>query len=254
MAAPKRIWIDTDCALGAETFLPRDVDDGYALAAVIRAAQHEPDRFEILGISVTAGNVDAPSAHACVKRLLVMLDATAITVVDRADAARAIAAIDGAFALLALGPLTNPANALALRADLAQRATLSSVGTVLDGRNWRRRLSDLNISRDRSAARCLGAFTTSFVFPLDVVERLVLDRRRLAALESSVPRGATLARHSRRWLHWSFAKHGAFRFPLWDLVAALHAIDRLADPRWDSQNRLTGFVAQESWNNFLQLL
>src|ERR1700741_436605 len=143
--APKRIWIDTDCALGAKTLWPRDPDDGYALAAVIRATQQEPALFQILGISVAEGNADGATVQRCLRQLLETFDATDIKVFSHVGGAHAIAETRGEFSLLALAPLTNPARALALRPELSQRVTLLSVGTVLNPRNWRRRMSDFNM-------------------------------------------------------------------------------------------------------------
>lgn len=78
-----------------------------------------------------------------------------------------------------------------------------------------------------------------------------MNRQRLSQVEASGNPGAYLARHSQRWLRWSFAKHGAGRFPLWDLAAALCAVGRLAQPQLDSQKRLISFDAEATWANFL---
>jgi hypothetical protein len=48
MVKTKHIWIDTDMALGANR---GDVDDGFALAAVLAAASSESNAIKIEGIS-----------------------------------------------------------------------------------------------------------------------------------------------------------------------------------------------------------
>lgn len=68
-------------------FLPRDVDDGYALAAVIRAAHLEPSVFEILGIATTSGSTDESTALACVEGLLDAFKITKARLVNQAHAA-----------------------------------------------------------------------------------------------------------------------------------------------------------------------
>ncbi len=58
----RRIWVDTDVALGGAH---GDVDDGYALAAVARAPG-----VELLGVSTVFGNTRAGIAADCARRLL----------------------------------------------------------------------------------------------------------------------------------------------------------------------------------------
>ena len=55
--AQRPVWIDTDLALGAWR---GDVDDGYALAAVLAAPG-----VQLLGISTVSGNAPADVAYRC---------------------------------------------------------------------------------------------------------------------------------------------------------------------------------------------
>lgn len=115
---------------------------------------------------------------------------------------------------------------------------------------WRRRLSDLNIRRDPAAARAvLGAYRDVRLFPLDVVERLMLDRTRLTRIGASSAVGRYLQRHSERWLAGAWLRHGRAAFPVWDLVATLAAIDALPDAQFDASQRLVRFDAQAAWGH-----
>src|SRR6476659_3064386 len=56
-----RVWVDTDVALGARW---GDVDDGFALAALLRCPS-----VEILGISTVFGNTTPEVAARCAREL-----------------------------------------------------------------------------------------------------------------------------------------------------------------------------------------
>ena len=60
----RRIWIDTDVALGSSS---GDVDDGFAITAVAQAAKKRPEEVELLGVSVVSGNTDAKTAEDAAK-------------------------------------------------------------------------------------------------------------------------------------------------------------------------------------------
>src|SRR2546423_14102393 len=99
------VWIDTDVALGASW---GDVDDGFALAALLRCPS-----VEILGIATVFGNT-APEVAARCARELTAVAGRPIEVVEGAarpgqltPAAEAVAALPPGTVILALGPLTN---------------------------------------------------------------------------------------------------------------------------------------------------
>jgi purine nucleosidase len=249
MPGPRSLWIDTDVALGA----PRgDVDDAFAMAAVVRAAAGAVD-WSLAGVSAVAGNTDAGTAARCARSLLAALDA-AVPVLEQPQAAAALAALPTGASLLALGPLTNVAAALQLDPTLPARIDLRLVGTVL--RPWRHpvyALSDLNLRRDRPAARAvLGASLPRRLFPLDVVQSLRMGPADLDRLAATEPAGAYVAHHARRWSRRSRLRNLGRGFPAWDLVAALDAIGGLPGARFEG-DRLVGFDAAASKEAFFGL-
>lgn len=252
MKPAKRIWVDTDIALGARR---GDVDDGFALAAVVRAVQKQSERWGLAGVSTVAGNTDAETACRCTRDLLAQCGIEYEPLLGLA-AAQAIARLPDGASLLALGPLTNIRQALELDPALPQRVSLRVVATVRDRR--RHPLLGffcLNFRRDRQAARRImrAGFRELRVFPLDVVSRLRIGRRQLDELSACSSLGAYLARHSRRWLRQAPWRYASFSFPLWDLVAALDAIDALPDARFDA-DCLEAFDAHLAWDAFLALM
>lgn len=243
----KRIWIDTDIAMGMPLRAPsRDVDDGWAIATLLRAAII--GKIEIAGISVCDGNTDAATAFDCLQTLLRVMGGDSIPIIARDGAAKSIAALHDGTIILALGPLTHMANALVIDPALAQRASLITVGGVLNNWNFRRRLSDLNIRRDpRAAAIVHSTFADCRQMPLDVIDRLTIDAARMDRIRASGVVGSYLANQSQRWLQGAKWRHGKAAFPVWDLVAALAAMDALPAARYDAQRRLAAFDASAAW-------
>jgi inosine-uridine nucleoside N-ribohydrolase len=250
----KRIWIDTDIAMGLPLDAPsRDVDDGWAVATLLCAAAI--GKVRIAGISVCDGNTDAVTALECMQSLLRVMGIDNVPIIARNAAATSIAALRSGTLLLALGPLTNIANALAVDPTLVQRAALITVGGVLNRWNFRRRLSDLNIRRDPHAAALVhSAFIDCRRMPLDVIDRLTIDQARMDRIGASGAVGDYLANHSRRWLKGAAWRHGKAAFPVWDLVAALAAIEALPSAQFDAQKRLTAFDVNETWRVVESLL
>jgi inosine-uridine nucleoside N-ribohydrolase len=250
----RRIWIDTDIAMGLPLDAPsRDVDDGWAVATLLCAAAI--GKVRIAGISVCDGNTDAVTALECMQSLLRVMGIDNVPVIARDDAATSIAALQSGTMLLALGPLTNIVGALAIDPVLAQRASLITVGGVHNRWNFRRRLSDLNIRRDPHAAAIVhSAFIDCRQMPLDVIDRLTIDQARMDRIGASGAMGDYLANHSRRWLRGATWRHGKAAFPVWDLVAALAAIEALPGAQYDVQNRLTAFDTSEAWRIVESLL
>lgn len=252
MKSPNWIWVDTDIALGAAR---GDVDDGFALAAVARAIRHDPVRWRLAGVSAVAGNADAITAQRCARELLLECGIDYHPLAGLA-AAEAIASLPDDASLLALGPLTNVAHALRLDPHLPRRVELRVVATVRDRR--RHPLLGffcLNFRRDPQAARDVmrARFSNLRIFPLDVISRLRVGRRQLDQLATHPPLGAYLARHSRRWLRQAPWRYATLRFPAWDLVAALEALDALPGARFDG-SFLTSFDPRAAWEAFAGLI
>lgn len=251
----QNLWVDTDIALGSAA---GDVDDGFALAAVLRAVQHQPTRFRLLGVSAVEGNTDADTAYHCAHKLLVEAGMASIPLFRAADAAAAIAALPAGTSIVALGPLTNVAHALVLDPTISARTQLRTVGGLMVP--WRHpvlRFFCLNFRTNPAAARkVLGtAFTLRRNFPLDVVNQLRVGAAEVAQVGQTGALGAYLAAHTGRWLKQAPWRYAGLRFPVWDLVATLDAVDQLAAPRYDlADQRLAAFDAAASFENFLVLL
>jgi inosine-uridine nucleoside N-ribohydrolase len=227
-----RIWVDTDVALGG----PRgDVDDGFALAALLAA--HRRGEAEILGVSTVFGNTTAESSEQCV-RTLCSSAGVAVALLRGAEergeataASDAIAALTPEVELLCLGPLTNVAAACRQDRKLPERLRLRVVGANLSSRGLLPPLwpFEFNFARDRLSARFTLAcnWKSATLYPLDVVRRLRLDGERLEELRQCSPMGAYLAQSSIRWLKQTRWRYPLTGFPLWDLVPALDALGAL---------------------------
>lgn len=244
-------WIDTDIALGSSS---GDVDDGWAIATMLRAVAQDRTK-KILGISVCAGNTNTAIAYGCAGALLDAMNLRSIPLLHAEDAARAMVAVPDGCTILALGPLTNVAAALTIEPTFGTRTKLSVVGGVIDPRRWRRRLSDLNMRRNRAAtALVLGTFPHIRHYPLDVIDRLRLAPPRMAQIAALGELGTYLARHSVRWMRRARFSHGRSAFPVWDMVATLDATGHLAGARFDERNRLIDFDIDATWVNVEMLL
>ncbi|MFN2632643.1 MAG: nucleoside hydrolase [Thermoanaerobaculia bacterium] len=227
-----RVWVDTDVALGAPA---GDVDDGFALAALLGAARG--GRIDLLGVSTVTGNAPADSAEDCA-RALAEAAGVQVPIVrgggrsgGTGAAGQRIAALPVGARLVAIGPLSNVAAALRADPGLADRVSLRIVGGNLTSRGvipplWPH---EFNLARDRDAAPAVlrAPWRDLALYPLDVVRRLRCDARRLDALSSRGRIGGLLARESRRWLARSRWRHGMRGFPVWDLPAALEAAGAL---------------------------
>ncbi|MEP6993305.1 MAG: nucleoside hydrolase [Acidobacteriota bacterium] len=267
------LWIDTDLALGA----PRgDVDDGFALAAALGAVRR--DRAALIGISTVAGNVPARRAEQCVRRLCAAAGVQTHVVCgaqrkgQMTGAAAQIAGLTAGARIVALGPLTNVARACGLDSSLPARARLAVVGGNLSSRGRLPPLwpHEFNLTRDREAAReaFAHAWSSVVLYPLNVVRRLRVGRRRWQELSEISPLGRFLADGSQRWLKRSRWRRPGRGFPVWDLPAVLDAVGALDGirelvPLPPALRALTGraemeclvaFDPEAAWRRFLELV
>jgi inosine-uridine nucleoside N-ribohydrolase len=185
-----------------------------------------------------SGNCSAEEAERCARVLLEAADAPAVPLLrggssfrEAGAAGEALAALPAETRLVAIGPLSNLADAIARDADLPRRARLSVVGGNLSSRGFLPPLwpHEFNLAKDRtSARRALGAPWLELVFyPLDVLRRFRADAARLDAVGAFGEPGRLLARESARWLESTRWRFGYGGFPVWDLVPALVAADAL---------------------------
>lgn len=267
----RRIWVDTDVALGAAR---GDVDDAYALAAVARAPG-----VELLGVSTVFGNTRVGIAADCARRLLEVSGAR-VEVVPGAEkpgvsspAAEAMARLPAGTSLLALGPLTNVAAAFELDPSLAGRVEVRAVGGNLTSRGrwppwWP---FEFNFAKDPAAAHAVfAAACARRIFPLCVCHRLRVGLGGLRQLARLSPVGEYVARGSWRWLAYAPLRYRALSFALWDLVPALDALGVLAvvgaelklaprgrgrlEPAVTSSWWARGFDPVQAWTAFCQLV
>ena len=186
------LFVDSDCALGS----PRgNVDDAYALAALIRSG------VEIAAISSVAGNVPEPQAFANIERVCRLLDWKGPLL--RAQNARSVLHVFP-FRVLALGPLTNVCAATSAEEIILVGGSLHTFGRWPPF--WPH---ERNLTFDRAATHHLfGSNVPLTIFPLDVAG--VLSARNVGFVDG--PLGEELRRVPSR------AKR------LYDLAAALYAI------------------------------
>lgn len=227
--------MDTDVALGAPS---GDVDDGFALAALLAGAVG--GSIDLLGVSTVFGNTTAARSEDCVGRLA-GLAALRVPVVRGAEGpglssegARGLAALPEGAELLCLGPLTNVAAALRLDPSLPARCSLRAVGGNLSSGGLLPPLwpFEFNLARDREAAREVLAmgWRGLRLYPLDVVRRMRADRARLERLSRLGPLGAALARGSARWVRRSRWRYPSGSFPVYDLPPALELLGLIRLP------------------------
>lgn len=252
----RRVWVDTDIALGASR---GDVDDGFALAAVALAERALPESVRLEGVSVVSGNTDAVTAAGAARRLLDTIGGrfADVSVVAEGDAPRALAALEPNVSVLAIGPPTNLVQAAAIDPGLPSRVDVRAVGTVVDKiSNPILPLFDLNFLTDRAASDAFFSlpWRQRRIFPLEVVRRLRFGKATLSVIASTGTVGTYLSAQSRRWLVRAPFRYGRRSFPVWDLVAALDAIGHLPDARFDDRQRLRKFGVDAALRRFLGLL
>jgi purine nucleosidase len=245
--APRRVWIDTDAACG---YTPRtDVDDCFALWILATAPE-----VDIVGVSVVFGNASLEITDATTRELVALLpiapggsasvhrgaDESFASGVSRRTAARdgLIRALErGALTILALGPLTNVADALSYRPELRKNARLVAVmgrrpghlfhptegagGATLLGHGPVFR--DFNFASDPQAVRAvltLGVRTT--LIPYDAARSIEMTPGDLRELASASDVGAWIASRSEGWVEYWRTDVGREGFYPFDAVAAAY--------------------------------
>lgn len=241
--APRRMWIDTDAACGHG---PRtDPDDCLAILELARGAG-----TRIVGISTVFGNAPLDVTDRTTRELASQLEPPPEVHTGAAGAARlreALAA--GPLAIVALGPLTNIAQALRGRPDLAARVErLIAVmgrrpghlfhpaegarGGMLLGHGPVFR--DFNFEKDaRAAAEVLALDIPLTLIPYDAARHMEITAADLDRLAAQGGVAAWVAARCRDWLRYWNEDIGRAGFYPFDLLAAIYALDpgRLACAR-----------------------
>jgi inosine-uridine nucleoside N-ribohydrolase len=224
------LLIDTDNALGSRS---GDVDDGFAIAALLRSG------LPIAGLSSVTGNTGEAEADRN-NRVLGALcghpgpylrGITGGEVAERIDL-RVDLWSGEPVRVAALGPLTNVAAALRELGRRGLRPSVTEVVLVGGNASSRGRFPpvwphEFNLTKDREAARAVLASELPLtIVPLDVARRLRIGASELAALTG--PLGEHLQCHAARWLRRSRWLHGPGGFPAFDLLAAAWFFDPAA--------------------------
>ncbi len=204
---PAQLFVDSDNALGASR---GDVDDAYAIAALLRGPA------PVVAISSVAGNVEEPEAHQNNRRLCALLGWSG-PLLRGAEARKALSDFEGR--VVALGPLTNVAAA-------ARATEIIMVGANSASRGrwpplWPH---ELNLTFDRRAThRLFDSDAPLTILPLNVAADLWVTKGDLGDIAG--PLGELLRAGTERWFRYLFWMRRTRRFAIYDLAAALYAID-----------------------------
>ena len=219
-AAP--VFVEVDNAMGSTR---GDVDDGFALGALLRHP------VALLGLGSVFGNTSEAEADRNNRALAAAMRSphSHLRGCNRpgqreAASVEFLAAQQRPFVMLALGPLTTVAAALAARASLPITELVIVGGDAASRGRWPPLWPyEFNLLHDAAAAvRVFASDLPITVVPLDVGRRLVLSRSDLAAIPG--PFGAHARQHAERWFRrarWRF-RRDAIR--LYDLVAAARVL------------------------------
>ena len=200
------LWIDSDNALGSPS---GDVDDAYAIAALIRGSA------PIAALSSCAGNTTEAMALANHRRLASVLGWGG-DVIAAADAVQRLRTFRGR--IVALGPCTNLIEARDAAEVIVVGGNSSSHG------RWPPLWPfEFNLTHDRAAA---GAVFRSglplTLFPLNIARRLWATSDDAAALRGEA--GELVRSGSERWFTHLRRVRMTGRFPVYDLAAAMYAL------------------------------
>jgi inosine-uridine nucleoside N-ribohydrolase len=255
---PPRIWIDTDAGCGVSR--TTDPDDCFAILLLAGAAS-----VRVVGISTVHGNAPVMQTDSVAQALATRLadrggpvprvfrgsgdpdESKAAATSPPAHAAIRNALSEGPLRLVALGPLTNLAAAIAGRPDLQRNvrrlvavmgrrpghlfhpAEGESEGGILFGHGPV--FSDFNYEQDRRAAALVfGMALPTTLIPYDVARQVLITRADLTRLKRNRGAAAWVAERAGDWLDYWADDIGLPGFYPFDLLAAAYV---LAPERFD---------------------
>lgn len=198
------LLVDSDNAMGSAA---GDVDDGLAVAALLKSG------LPIAALTSVGGNTTQAQADRNNRTLGALCGYPGPYRFEGSEPVRPLR-------IAALGPLTNAAAWL----DLASEIILVGSNVSSPGRFPPWWPHEFNLTHDRPAARAV--FSSSIpltVVPLDVARKMRVGKTELAELYG--PLGEHLRKHSKRWLRRSRLLRWSSTFPVYDLPAAMYAID-----------------------------
>jgi purine nucleosidase len=202
-AGPTRIILDTDLAMGAPG---SDIDDGFALALALA----DPGiRVEL--VTTVGGNSDVETSTRLTRELLGVLGHSGLEVVEGApvgdaaarEIARRVLAEPGELTIVAIGPLTNVARALAGSPDIAEavREVVVMGGVFLEQTNVASMPGEYNFWCDPEAAQAvLDSGVALRLVGLDVTRRVRLTRADADALAERGEFGRLAAAATHGWI------------------------------------------------------
>lgn len=219
------LYVDTDNAMGSNA---GDVDDGYALAALLKS------KLPITGIGTVFGNTEEISAFHNTRFLCDLLNYSG-PIVNGARKPKAyseagffISQCKDPQRVIALGPLTNVANALTRsgKDTLPHIQELIVVGGNTETRGFLPPVwpFEFNLTKDRAAT--LQVFNSkiplTFV-PLNVAQKLKIGKSEIKMIPGDL--GQYFSQTSNRWFKRSRLLTFKEKIIIWDLVAAMYAIE-----------------------------
>lgn len=186
-----------------------DVDDAYAIAALVRSA------LPIAGLGACAGNTAEELAHRNNERLAAVLGYAGPLLRAR-EAAEALRTFAGRIA--ALGPLTNVAGAEAAAEIVLVGGTLRSRG------RWPPLYPhEFNLTFDARAAHTVfNSAAPLTIVPLDVARGFWVRERDLDDIPGAF--GELARRETKRWFRRLLWVRRTRRFAIYDLLAALYLL------------------------------
>jgi len=196
------LLIDSDNAMGSAA---GDVDDGLAVAALLKSG------LPIAALTSVGGNTTRGQADRNNRTLGALCGY---------PGPYRLGAVSEPLRIVALGPPTNaPAWLHQASEIILARSNVSSKGRFPPW--WPH---EFNLTHDRPAARAVFSSSVPLtVVPLDVARKMRVGKAELAELCG--PLGEHLRKHSKRWLRRSPLLRWSSTFPVYDLPAAIYAID-----------------------------
>jgi inosine-uridine nucleoside N-ribohydrolase len=206
MTPTRSIFIDADNGLGSPS---GDVDDGFAIAALIKAGA------PIAGVAAVGGNTREELAFANNTTLCRLLGFEG-PLLDGKQARDFLPSFTGRIA--AMGPFTNCVGARSAAEIVAVGTTLNTSGKWPPFWPY-----EFNFTKDKeSALKVFRLDVPLTIFPLDIVRQLYVHQAGLDAIPD--PFGSFARRETKRWFRHLLLLRQTTRFPIYDLAAALYLL------------------------------
>lgn len=239
----KRVWVDTDLAVGMKRYHRdgySDVDDGYAVLQLFKA-----DHIHVVGISAVFGNTKIDDAFRLSKEMVSEFSPYPIPVykgagekldlqdirTNNAVESLAEALRREPLTILAIGPATNVGLLLLKYPELAPRiqevvlvAGRRTATSYFEIGNPVRHAPDLNFDLDNDAFRILFQSGVKVVLcPFEISNKVWLTAKDLDNLKNGTPGNNWLSEKSRPWLQ-QWVDAGDVGFNPFDVLASHYLI------------------------------